>query len=368
VRPLVRLLLNSTDGVAQVDQVTVETLPTGVVNTVNISDGAITTAKLTAGSVDATALSATAITGKTITGGTISGTTVTGGTIQTSATNPAMRITSSDNYLRFYNSAGVATVAIGGTNGSASLTGSLDTGLSTGARMHISADSFDGGSVEWKPDPTATQVNHNAQVYATYGSILDPNSGTTTIVSPDVTPTGFVGYGQPIINLSSFRDGTPTQLFARADMAQFDFPKGITLGSYAVAGHGHSPFTPETWQTPTYGSGWSAATAVGTLTPMPALRYRLGIEDTLILEGSFTAASTGTPVSAVVTLPTGYRPTANSAPFPVACRTSAGTVTTMWMYLSAAGNLNINSQTGSSVTLGATYSLPRTHISLGNIS
>ena len=81
VRPIVRLLAGATGGTMQVDQVTVETLPTGAVNSVNIADGAITAAKISAGAVDATALSATAITGKTITGGT-----VTGALIQTAAT------------------------------------------------------------------------------------------------------------------------------------------------------------------------------------------------------------------------------------------------------------------------------------------
>ncbi|MEU0833382.1 hypothetical protein, partial [Streptomyces sp. NPDC005969] len=108
VRPLMRLLFGATGGVMQVDQVTVETVPTGAVNSVNIVDGAvtantiaanaITTTKLDAGSVDATALKADAITGKTITGGTINGTdiigaTVTGGVVRTGSTGERVVIT-----------------------------------------------------------------------------------------------------------------------------------------------------------------------------------------------------------------------------------------------------------------------------------
>jgi hypothetical protein len=108
VRPLMRLLNGATGGVMQVDQVTVETVPTGAVNSVNIVDGAvtanaiaantITAVKLAAGSVDATALKADAITGKTITGGTINGTdinggTITGGTVQTAATGVRVVLT-----------------------------------------------------------------------------------------------------------------------------------------------------------------------------------------------------------------------------------------------------------------------------------
>jgi hypothetical protein len=108
VRPFLRVLFGATGGVMQVDQVTVETVPTGAVNSVNIVDGAvtanaiaantITAGKLEAGSVDATALKADAITGKVITGGTINGTdingaTITGGTMQTGTTGPRVVIT-----------------------------------------------------------------------------------------------------------------------------------------------------------------------------------------------------------------------------------------------------------------------------------
>lgn len=120
VRPLIRLLLNSTDGVAQVDQVTVETVPTGVVNNVNIADGAITAVKISAGAVDATALSATAITGKTITGGTVNG-----ALIQTAATGERITLNESGaNKVLVYNSSGTAIgelsatgLLVKGTNG-----------------------------------------------------------------------------------------------------------------------------------------------------------------------------------------------------------------------------------------------------------
>lgn len=105
VRPLMRLLFGATGGVVQVDQVTVETVPTGVVNSVNIVDGAVTadalsansvtTDKLAAGSVDATALKADAITGKTITGGT-----VTGATVQTAPSGARVVL---DTAMRLYN-------------------------------------------------------------------------------------------------------------------------------------------------------------------------------------------------------------------------------------------------------------------------
>ncbi|MFD8899911.1 phage tail protein [Streptomyces ardesiacus] len=98
VRPLIRLLYGATaGGVQQIDLVTVETVPTGVVNSVNIADGAITAVKL----------DADAITGKTITGGSINGTTITGGLLQTSTSGERIAINeSSNNKIRIYDTAG----------------------------------------------------------------------------------------------------------------------------------------------------------------------------------------------------------------------------------------------------------------------
>ncbi|MEV8101059.1 hypothetical protein [Streptomyces sp. NPDC088135] len=82
VRPSVRLLTGATGGTMQIDQVTVETVPTGVVNSVNIANGAVTAASI----------AADAITGKTITGGTITGTTVTGSIVRTGATGTRLEM------------------------------------------------------------------------------------------------------------------------------------------------------------------------------------------------------------------------------------------------------------------------------------
>lgn len=112
IRPLVRLLFGSTGGgTQQVDQVTLETVPTGVVNSVNIANGAVT----------ANSLAADAITGKTITGGTI-----TGSTLQTATTGQRVTINESNaNKVLIYDSTGTAVgelsavgVLLKGTNGS----------------------------------------------------------------------------------------------------------------------------------------------------------------------------------------------------------------------------------------------------------
>lgn len=129
---------------------------------------------------------------------------------------------------------------------------------------------------------------------------------------------------------------------------------------------------PETWHTvgaagePAFNTGWSGTTTIGTLTNMSSLRFRFGVEDNVYINGLFTAAS-GAGTS-VVQLPSAYRPKVNTPPLPVTIRSSAGTVTQVEMYVSSAGNLNVNSNLGSGVTAGSVYALSSVQFPLGNMA
>lgn len=124
-------------------------------------------------------------------------------------------------------------------------------------------------------------------------------------------------------------------------------------------------WTAETWHNPSYNANWSGTTTFGTISGgLRTLQYRMDAEDNLWLNGCFTAAAGAG--SSVFQLPnTGYRPVTNGA-FPVAFISSGGTAGNAWMYVSAAGNLNINSQLGSAVTAGTTYYV-NGKIPLGNV-
>lgn len=120
----------------------------------------------------------------------------------------------------------------------------------------------------------------------------------------------------------------------------------------------------ESWTAPTYNANWSGTTTFGTISGgLRTLQYRVDAEDNLWLLGSFTAA-TGAGNS-VFNLPVGYRPKANT-PLPVAYISSGGTANNAWMYVSTAGNLNINSQLGTATTAGTVYTV-NAKIPLGNI-
>lgn len=117
-----------------------------------------------------------------------------------------------------------------------------------------------------------------------------------------------------------------------------------------------------------YAANWSAATSFGTLTPASPLFYRFDGEDNLIIGGAFQAGATA-PGTAVFMLPAAsgsipsYRP---AKPWPVPMTKISGGVSTPCMaFVSSAGNLNLNSQLGSTVTAGAQYYISPTAIPLG---
>lgn len=122
----------------------------------------------------------------------------------------------------------------------------------------------------------------------------------------------------------------------------------------------------ETWQSPSYNANWGGTTSYGGLSGgLGTLRYRKDAEDNLWLLGCFTPTAGAT--SAVFNLPVGYRPQTANYPFPMAMVTSGGVASNAWMYVSTAGNLNINSQLGSSIVAGNSY-VVNAKIPLGNIA
>ena len=149
-------------------------------------------------------------------------------------------------------------------------------------------------------------------------------------------------------------------------------PCDVIVSSAIIRAVQGDPLTATTWQV--VGSGgtaaafqpnWATSTTMGTLTPVQALQYRLDPLDNVVIDGCWIAGAT-TPGAAVFTLPVGMRPkTAHSITI---TKNAAGVVTTTKGYISPAGNLNLNSQLGSSVTAGATYMVDPTSIPLGNIA
>jgi hypothetical protein len=123
----------------------------------------------------------------------------------------------------------------------------------------------------------------------------------------------------------------------------------------------------EIWNTGTYQPNWSAASAWGTLTNLQPLHWRKSERDSLRIGGCFTAAAAAG--TAIVNVPAYVRPKATGQQ-PLQCgqRTSAGAITYGFVYLSSAGNLNVNSQFPTiTVATGSVYLIPEQEISLGNV-
>jgi hypothetical protein len=182
-------------------------------------------------------------------------------------------------------------------------------------------------------------------IFASSPQSVEPDASTWTLVSGD-------------------RSVTPV---SDADFPHIQLDGMAWVRDAAIAATNNANvWTPETWHAPTLNANWSSTTVFGTISGgLQAISYRRDAEDNLWVCGCFKAAAGAG--SAVCNFPAGYRPLNDNNAFPVAFISSGGTPGTAWMYVSMAGNLNINSQLGSAVTANTTYYV-NAKIPLGNIA
>lgn len=180
-------------------------------------------------------------------------------------------------------------------------------------------------------------------------SVADPDAATWALVDGDtaVTPQSAAGY--PHLDVGASTSGVT----------------GWINGAWVRSTVSGGTSTAETWHTPSFNANWSGTTTFGALSGgLRTLQYRKDAEDNVWLDGTFVAAAGAG--SAVFQLPVGYRPAVNT-PIPVAFISSGGVAGNAWLYVSAAGNLNINAQLGSAVTTGTAYTI-NGKIPLGNVA
>lgn len=304
IRPLVRLLVGSTaGGTMQVDQVTLETVSTGVVNNVNIADGAITANKIQAGAVDATAIAADAITGKTITGGT-----VTGALIQTASSGERITLNESgNNKLFIYDSTNSVVASL--TPGGASLTGPDGNIIAISPAVQISGSASTYPAVRWV-DPTQTKAamilsptnatgGLDLQLQNSAGSILFIRDGLS-----DFTSSRLRVFAPASTNAVLYLEADPahTGPLLRATVAGTDKFLVDTAGNTSVSGR-VKPISGETANL-NLQAGWTNfdATNYGTA------QVRKTAQGQAYLIGRLNAG-TLTNGTTIATLPGGYWPT-----------------------------------------------------------
>jgi hypothetical protein len=221
-----------------------------------------------------------------------------------------------------------------------------------GSQVNIAAGGGAAG-MTFTPPTTGGAAWTQGSINAIVSNVFGTNTAELAISGPynnahPSHPT-IALFGSSDTNASNRVDLTTQQVNASGD---------LTVGGAATK-------AAETWQTPSYNANWSSTTTYGSIAGgLGALKYRRDAEDNVQLIGTFTAATGAT--ASVFNLPAAYRPKANW-PFPVAFISSGGVAGNAWAYVSTAGNLNINSQLGSSVTAGTTYTV-NTKMPLGNIS
>lgn len=349
-----------TAGTIAANAVTSTTIAAGAVTTGALAANSVTATALAAGSVTATALAAgsvvagkihaSAIDGMTITGGTLIG-----GLIETSASGARITLDGTTDLFTVYDSSGTAVSQIGGVDGSI-------TNFSSGEWTQL----FN-GSVYWgygTPDDYNT-----GGIYDGYGpGLLGIGGGATNaglLWSSHTSPTYWAG-GEVTLNSGTDSAGLPgTTVNPYMGLGLNSGVVDVLVTGAATFAKLGNPLVRETWQTPTFATNWQTSTVFGTLTGLQGLRYRRGVQDDLIIGGCFSAKATA-PGTAVFTLPSGYVP---KQAYPlVLTKITGGVTTTALCYISTAGNINLNSQLGSSVTASAQYIIPPQSIPLGNMA
>lgn len=141
--------------------------------------------------------------------------------------------------------------------------------------------------------------------------------------------------------------------------------------SYATGAFLKAPppgITPYTWQAPAYDTNWASSTVFNGTSGNKPLRYHLGNEDTVVIEGAF-AAGASAPGNTVYTASSLYVVQGSDSSYWLTVwRNRAGTVIPMGgRYL--AGALVIGAGMGGDAPqAGDQYWIPRQEISLGNIA
>lgn len=119
------------------------------------------------------------------------------------------------------------------------------------------------------------------------------------------------------------------------------------------------------WQTPSYNPNWLTSTTFNTTTGNQSLRFRLDIEDNLVIGGCFMAGGT-LPSAAVFTLPVGYRPSATY--WADTKRNNAATVTSFGLQITSAGVVSVTTLMGGGIAINNEYWVDECIVPLGNLS
>lgn len=125
-----------------------------------------------------------------------------------------------------------------------------------------------------------------------------------------------------------------------------------------------------TWQAPTFNTNWVSSTTFGGDTGMQPLQYRIDNQDNLVIEGCFASGAVAPTNTNVFDLPAGYVPAQNH-PIPVQQRTSGGTLTSGFFFVTAVGSgtpgFRLRASTGFALAASSQY-LVNGSIPLGNIA
>lgn len=167
----------------------------------------------------------------------------------------------------------------------------------------------------------------------------------THIISVNVPPSG------------SGLDAVSQIELAPGDSTNATYPNGTISITGAIQSNGYgtggSPAAAPGWQTPSYGTSWSASTTFNGLSGYTSLMYRLDAEDNVVIIGAAKTGATA-PSGTPFVLPTGFRPKKGAYPITVQKNTS-GALSIGHAYISASGNVDLFASAGAAAAANSEY-------------
>ena len=122
---------------------------------------------------------------------------------------------------------------------------------------------------------------------------------------------------------------------------------GVATGLHPGTYNRGNPAVAETWQNPSFGSGWATGTVAG---GVRSLHYRLDADGYGFIVGAFHSF-TATPAATIFTLPSGYFDPTDSQPIPVLVN-NAGTMSINGLLISSAGAVSlVNNLTAANIDI-----------------
>lgn len=196
----------------------------------------------------------------------------------------------------------------------------------------------------------AQTASGNADFSSAGGVVFDASGGVDFVTLRIISPKNNASNNRAAFQLSSGNAAGTNSVFATlTDTLGTKSCNLVISGTIAASDNAGNTLG---WQAPSYGTNWSGSTTFNGSINWATMKYRITPFNTVQIYGCFKAGAV-VPVNPVFQL-TGIYSTTGQWPILVS-RNNAGTITTFYAQISAAGNFNIIAATGGGIAANNEY-------------